>query len=172
MVATVQIIEKNTTVPAITVKSGGTVRFKNADDAIVDTANPMVIPTGSPDFSFEKWLRFRVTVAPDTQIDNLEVYSDGTTANFGTGVNTYAKRVTSFSTLGPQEIATTTSYTGAGGGEFFTLTSASPLDMSSNATITTTGEFGDHLVMKLSVDSTASQGALTPETLTFRYDEI
>ena len=77
MAATVQIVEKNGTAGTNTQKDSGTVRFKNADNATVDTVNPMVIPTAGVDYSFEKWLRLKVTVGPSSYIENLTFYTDG-----------------------------------------------------------------------------------------------
>lgn len=61
MAATVQILEKNGAGPTTTDKTSGTIRFKNADNATVDTGNPMVKPGAGTDYSFEKWLRLNVT---------------------------------------------------------------------------------------------------------------
>lgn len=163
MVATVQIIEKNGAGPTTTQKDGGTVRFKNADNATVDNNNPMIVPGAGSDFSFEKWLRFNITVAPSTELDNLKFYTDGS-IGFGTGVTWWAKAVTAYAT--PTEPSASTGYTNAQ-----SYTSGSSLSLGAGP-FTGTGEKGDHLVTMLEVASTASQGALTGETGTFSYDEI
>lgn len=163
MVATVQIAEKNTATPVLTDKTSGTVRFKNADDANVDTADPMVIPGSGSDWSFEKWLRLNVTVAPDTELSNLEFYMDGANG-FGAGVNLWAKAVTAYAT--PAEGTASTGYLDA-----FSYTAGAPLSLGAGA-VTGTGEKGDHVVLLLEVQSTATQGTLAAETATFSYDEI
>jgi len=163
MVATVQIVEKNGAGGTPTDKTSGTIRFKNADDATVDTNDPMVIPGSGTDYSFEKWLRLNVTVAPDTNISNLKVYTDGANG-FGTGVGMHWKAVTAYST--PAEATATTGYTDA-----FTYTSGSALSLGAGP-YTGTGEKGDHLVAIMTVADTATQGSLTAETVTFSYDEI
>ena len=163
MVATVQIVEKNGTAGTNTQKDSGTVRFKNADNATVDTSNPMVIPTAGNDFSYEKWLRLKVTVAPDTNISNLKFYTDGANG-FGTGVDLYAKAVATYAT--PAEATATAGYASA-----FTYTSGSALNLGT-AAVTGTGEKGSHAVLMMRVASTASPGTLTAETGTFSYDEI
>lgn len=164
MVATVQIYEKNGAGGTPTVKSGGgSIRFKNADNATVDTNNPMVIPASGIDYSFEKWLRLNVSVAPATNISNLEVYSDGANG-LGTGVGLYAKAVASYAT--PAEATATTGYT-----DFFTYTSGSALSLGAGP-YTGTGEKGDHCVMICTVADTASPGTTPNETITFSYDEI
>lgn len=162
MAATVQIVEKNGAGATATDKTSGTIRFKNADDATVDTNNPMVIPSSGSDWSYEKWLRLNVTVAPATNISNLKFYTDGT-SGFGTGVSLWAKAVTSYAT--PAEGTSSTGYSDA-----FGYTSGSALSLGAGP-YTGTGEKGDHCVLLLEVASTASPGSLTAETATFSYDE-
>ena len=163
MVATVQIGEKNGTAGTFTDKTSGTIRMKNADNATVDINNPFVVPTAGYDYSYEKWTRLKVTVAPDTNISNLKFYTDGANG-FGTGVEAYAKAVTTYAA--PAEATATAGYTNA-----FTYTSGSALDLGT-AAVTGTGEKGDHSVLMMRVGTNASQGTLSAETMTWSYDEI
>ena len=163
MAATVQIIEKNGAGGTPTDKTSGQIRFKNADNATVDTANPMVKPGSGTDYSFEKWLRLNVTGGTYTEITNIKAYMDGANG-LGTGVTLYAKAVASYAT--PAEATGTAGYTDA-----FTYTSGSPLSLGAGP-YTSTGEKGDHLVMMLAVGTTASGGITSSETLTISYDEI
>ena len=163
MAATVQIIEKNGAGGTPTDKTSGQIRFKNADNATVDTSNPMVKPAAGTDYSFEKWLRLNVTGGTYTEITNIKVYMDGA-SGLGTGVTLYAKAVASYAT--PAEATGTAGYTDA-----FTYTSGSPLTLGAGP-YTSTGEKGDHLVMMLAVGTTASGGITSSEVLTFSYDEI
>lgn len=163
MAATVQIIEKNGAGGTPTDKTSGTVRFKNADNATVDTSNPMVKPVSGTDYSFEKWLRLNVTGGTYTQITNVKAYTDGANG-LGTGVGLYAKAVASYAT--PAEATSTAGYTDA-----FTYTSGSALTLGAGP-YTSTGEKGDHLVMMLTVGDTATGGVTASETLTIAWDEI
>jgi len=163
MVATVQIVEKNGTAGTNTQKDSGTVRFKNADNSTVNTSDPMVVPTAGSDYSYEKWLRLKVTVAPDTNLTNLKCYSDGS-IGFGTGVTPYAKAVATYAT--PSQPTTIAGYA-----TLASYTSGSALDLGT-AAVTGTGEKGSHAVLMLKVDSTASAGTLTAEQITFSYDEL
>ncbi len=163
MVATVQIVEKNGAGGTATDKTSGTIRFKNADNATVDNNNPMVIPPSGSDFSFEKWLRLNVTVAPSVQLSNLKFYTDGANG-LGTGVLLWAKAVASYAT--PAEPANSTGFTNA-----FTYTSGAALSLGAG-TFTGTGEKGDHAVMMMEAQNTATQGQTPSETITFSYDEI
>lgn len=163
MAATVQIIEKNGAGGTPTDKTSGTIRFKNADNATVDTSNPMVKPASGTDYSFEKWLRFNVSAGTYTEITNVKAYSDGT-SGMGTGVAVWAKAVATFAT--PAEATATTGYT-----DFFSYTSGAALTLGAGP-FTSTGEKGDHLVMMMAVADTASGGVTASETLTVAWDEI
>ena len=163
MTATVQIGEKNGAGATFTDKTSGTVRFKNADDANVDLNNPLVKPPSGSDWSFEKWLRFKVTGGSYTQITGLKAYSDGA-SGFGTGVNLWAKAVASYAT--PAEGSASTGYA-----SLFGYTAGAPLTLGAGP-FTGTGEKGDHLVLLMEVAASASGGLLAAETLTIAWDEI
>lgn len=163
MPATVQIVEKNGVPGTATDKTSGSVRFKNADNATVDNLNPMVKPPSGTDFSFEKYFRLNVTVAPQTQISNIVAYSDGANG-LGTGVQLLAKAQAAYAT--PTEPSATTGFT-----DFSTFTSGAPLSLGAGP-FTGTGQIGDHLVMLLTVASTATQGVTPTESITFAFDEI
>jgi len=162
MAATMIINEKNGVGETATDKTSGTVRMKNADDATVNNSNPMVVPGAGSDWSFEKWLQLNVA-GTFTQVTNLNFYTDGS-SGFGTGVNLWAKAEVSYAT--PAEGTTSTGYLDA-----FSYTSGSPLSLGAGP-YTTPADIGSYLVLLLEVQSTASQGALTPETMTFSWDEI
>ena len=163
MAATVQIIEKNGAGGTGTDKTSGTIRFKNADNSTVDTANPMVKPGAGLDYSFEKWVRLSVTGGTYTEITNIKAYCDGS-VSFGTDVTVYAKAVAAFAT--PAEATATTGYA-----SIATYTSGSPLSLGAGP-YTSTGEKGDHLVMMMTVGTTASGGLTPTETLSIGWDEI
>lgn len=163
MAAVVKIYEKNGAGETPTDKTSGTVRFKNADNATVDTSNPMVIPPSGTDYSFEKWLRFNVDSGTYTEITNVEMYSDGSNG-LGTGVAAYAKTVAAYAT--PAEATATTGYT-----DVFTYTSGSPLTVGAGP-YTSTGDKGNYVVMILTVDNTATAGVTSSETITWAWDEI
>lgn len=148
-------------------KTSGTVRFKDADNAAVDTANPMVIPGSGTNHSYEKKVRAYYETDDSTTISNLRAYSDGSNG-FGTGVTcTYVNIGTTWSA---------NSETDHSGTNLFAATSGSPINMDS----VDTGPFnvadvdtyiGDLLELQLHVQDTASVGTLTAETLTVAYDE-
>ncbi len=183
MAATVIINEYNGAGGAKTDKTSGTIRFKNADDATVDLNDPLVIPASGQEYSVEKWLRLQITDAGGfTQIDNLRAYSDGAN-NFGTGVKLwYAVSGTYMQPVTPSEASDPPQSAAAGSPvedmtDFFAATSGAPIDLDNiNTGPFTDGspaeEIGDYLVLAMEVETTASQGVLGAETLTFSFDEI
>lgn len=162
MAATVIVNEKNGVGETATDKTSGTIRFKNADNATVDLVNPMVIPGAGSDFSWQKFLRLNVG-GTFTQLTNLKFYMDGA-SGFGTGVLMWAQAVVSYAT--PAEETASAGYTDA-----FAYTSGSPLSLGAGPYLTP-GDIGSYLQTMLEVASTASQGTLVGETMTFAWDEI
>jgi len=165
MAATIQIFELNASMSGID-KTSSTVRFKLADNTTVDTNDPITIPSTGFTRSYSKQLRLYCATAPDTQIDNLKAYSDGS-SGFGTGV------VTNGSNVGGTFSANATSPI-TNGTDLFQHTSEAPFDLDAVHTdaVTATGFFGDILKLQVVVASTASSGTKPAETLTFSYDEI
>ena len=163
MAATVLIREKNGAGETATDKTSGTVRFKNADNATVDTSNPMTVPVAGTDYSFEKWMRFNVSAGTYTEITNVEVYTDGGNG-LGTGISVFGKTAAAYAT--PAEATTTSGYT-----DLFTYTSGSPLTIGAGP-YTSTGDKGNYLVMIMTVADTATAGVTASETVTWAWDEI
>jgi hypothetical protein len=161
MVANVQLVELNGTGTTATDKTSGTLRFKNADNATVDLLNPMVKGTAA-DLSFIKYVRFRCTVAPDGNLTNAKIYTDGTNSwtdvFLGGTIGTYTAPVEGTGTAG---FANMFNYTSGG----------SQIDLAIG-TQTGTGQFGTYLKMLMQVGTGASGGLLAGETLTLSYDEI
>lgn len=162
MAATVQIHEM-TAAGAGTDKTSGTIRFKAADNTTVDTNDRLQIPTGSPIFSYTKQARFYFSVGPSVDIQNLRAYTDHSN-DFGTGIGVQYHVQGSFSANVNTDIA---------GTDIFTKYSGATIDLGVTNTgpYTGTGYKGDFLRMQMSVANTATSGQLTPETLTFAYDE-
>ena len=162
MGATVQIHEMSGAA-AGTDKTSGTVRFKTADNASVDTSDRMQVPGAGTNYSYTKQLRFNFTVGPSVDIQNLRAYTDGGNG-FGTGVGVQYDVQGSWSANVNTNIA---------GTDLFSKTSGAAIDLDATNTgpHSGTGYKGDFLRMQMTVASTASPGTLTAETLTFAYDE-
>ena len=165
MAATVIITEKNGPSGTKTNKTSGTIRFKLADDAVVDNANPVGIPASGAAYSMEKVVRLEVTAAPTTQIADVVAYTDGS-SDFGIGVSMLYKVTDSF-------VEPTIPADATGLSDLFAHASGNPISLeATNAgPFTVLGEIGDHLVLTLAVADTAEPGPLTAETLTFSYTE-
>lgn len=169
MAATIQIHEMSGADAGID-KTSGTVRFKDADNATVDTNNPLVIPAPTATiYSYTKKLRAYMEAPPNTQIGNMRWYSDAGDG-WGAYVNCTIKNI---------GVTWGANYKTAmsGGSDFFTKTSGSPLDGDG----TDTGPFlpaddntyiGDLVELQMSVTDQATQGALATESITLAYDEI
>lgn len=172
MAATMQIHEMTTDANTGVNKTSSTVRFKavaSTTSTAADASDPLVVPGAGTAYSYVKKLRAYMDAPPNTNITNLRWYSDGSNG-FGTGIGVTAKNIgTTFGT----HYATAMS----GGSDLFGYTSGSPLDGDG----TDTSPFvpaddntyvGDMIELQMTVASTASNGALSAESLTFAYDEI
>lgn len=167
MAATVEIHEMTALTTGID-KSGGTVRFKDANDQDVDANDPLQVPSEGTNYSYTKKLRAYMEDAPEVQVNNLRWYTDG--GGFGTDIGVTVKN------LGNTWSANYKTQQ-SGGSDFFGYTEASPLD----GDATNAGPFdpddlesyiGDLIELQMSVGSGAAHGALDPETITLAFDEI
>jgi hypothetical protein len=168
MSATVVLISYHGTAGATeTDVTGGTLRFKTADDSTVDTNNPIPIPSSGTNRSYIKQLKLKCTGAPANNITNAVFYTDGTASATGWSGNVTIKAKTSASYTNPVSNGTTAlgSTTDA-----FTYTSGSSLTLNAG-TFTGTGAIGDYCQLQMEVVSSATPGTLGSETLTFQYDE-
>ena len=138
--------------------------FISADNATNSSgnrvANPITTPAAGVTRSYEKWLKLKIDVAPDNQIDNIQFWTDG---SFATGVSIFggvtATGATPVNT--DSSVATTDATTWTSGGKL--TWDAGPY--------TTTGAIDDYLVLQMDVASTASVGNMAQETFTYSYDE-
>lgn len=165
MAATVQIHEMTAAAAGID-KTSGTIRFKSADETTVDTANRLQVPGAGTNYSYTKHARFYFSTGPSVDIQNLRCYTDGANT-FGTGIGVqYDVPAGGLGTF--PNIATNIA-----GTDIFTKNSGVPVDLDTINTgpHTGTGYKGDHIRTQMTVASTAAPGQLTPETLTFAYDE-
>lgn len=165
MAASMKIYELTASI-AGTDKTASTIRFKLADNQTVDTNNPITIPSTGVTRSFTKQVRMYCATPPDTSVDNLQVYTDGSNT-FGAGISVNATNV-------GVTFAANASAALAGGKDFFGFTSVAPmnLDAVDTAAVTAIGFGGDILKLQMEVASTASSGTKSPETITFSYDEV
>lgn len=177
MVATVIIQEWNSSATS-TDKTSSTVRFKNANNHTVDNSDPLVIPGSGTDYSYEKWLRLRITgTPPSDNISSLNFYMDGAN-NFGTGVYLWGTRSTKLTTsIGEPNTGNRPPHANTTSGsvtmtDAFTFTSGAPLTLGGGSFSASSTNVGNFVVLVLEASAAATQGTLTAETATFEYDEI
>ena len=165
MVATVDIIEQDGSGTAsFTAKTSGTIRFKSAIGNDADANDPLTVPATGQAFSYDKYLALRIgDTGPTDKISNIRFYTDG--GDGWTNVNLY---VTSTSTFTTQLRRSTIS----GFTDAFTYTSGSPLTLNAGTLSATNTRACDFALCFMTVDSNATPGTLTSETLTFSYDEV
>lgn len=164
-------------------------QFRTDDTSTVDNAKPIVIPTSGTNYSFTKSCYLYCDVAPSVQIDNVQIYTDGS-SSLGTGVSVKigdqlpTKNSASSSgykvalgTVGTTGTIMTTVYTSVitASTNFFSFTSASTKALSiseSGSVINAIGETTNYFVLQMEVATTASPGNTANETATIQYDEI
>ncbi len=177
MVATVLIRRKTGAGPTVTDITSINTRANTTDaHTTADTASPIQIPTDTATKrSFWVVTRLDATVGPDTLIDNIEWFSDGSDT-FGTGVACKGESATDYTqasgTAGDDGLPLTTgNYTSLTTDpvDVFGFTSASPNAITGSQA--STGQFGDHMVYQTEVTSDAGPGATPEETWTWRFDE-
>lgn len=157
-------------------------RFNAEDTNDQDLASPLVIPTSGTVYSYWKQIYLICTVAPDTQVDNVQVYSDGT-LGWGTGVSVvvgdetplHSSTVTTGYDLANAQETMTNHTDITATTSLFTFTSASTKTVSISETssiIDAVGETTNYIVLQVELLSTASPGTQATETVTWQYDEI
>ena len=162
-------------------------RFKTADDATIDTNNPIPIPAAGTKYSYWKQMYLYCGTAPSTKVDNIKFYTDE--GGFGTGITVKAgdefPTKTAASDAGYEVATGTPGDTGdemvaahaglTGSTDVFTFSSAAPLSVSigeAGNIIDAIGETTNYVILQMEVISTASPGDLTDETMTWKYDEV
>lgn len=120
-------------------------------------ANP--IPVGG--VSYEKWLRARIDTAPANAVGNFQVWGDGT-VQASTHLMFTGEWVTG---------TTPVNVTSSIADDDFTDYTAGNKAAWDTASYSATGSLTKFLVFQLQVDSDASAGNWTQETISYSYDE-
>jgi len=160
-----------------------TLKFKNADDATIDSNNKLTVPASTTIYSFFKQIFLKCTANADVHtINNVKIYSDGGNS-LGTGVDCNVALQfpvhNSTPTTTGYDLATaahmTTDHTDVTTeASIFNYASGTGLAVSiseSGSVINATNETTNYVVLQISVASTASPGVTTTETGTWSYDE-
>ena len=138
------------------------IMFRSNDSSATDKNNPITIPASGTTHSYEKWLRWKCTVAPDTQVTNFKYW--GPNSQPATGLTIYVGTTDTGAT--PTDNDSTVATTRQDTNHYSSATA-----LSVSGTLTNVGDETDYLVMQLDVDSTASQGDMPQQTHYYSYDE-
>ena len=150
------------------------VRYKRADNSVVNALNPIPIPTSSVNYSWQKSFKLYISTAPANQITNLRWFTSGT--SLGTGITHYATTDSVYT----QGSTADESALISGGTDSSTYTSGSPLTITSGLVCDSTDSFPlyegtsgtqDFLITQIGVGTSASAGTSGVRTATFRYNE-
>lgn len=158
---------------------GANLRFNNEDTNDQDTASPITI-TGSTVFSFWKQIYLHCTTAPDTKVDTVKIYTDGTLAwndcVVVAAVDVLTHNSASDAGYDPgQALVLTVHDTVASTGSLFAFTSGSAKTVTISETssqIDAQDEYTDYIALSLEVGTSAVQGTQATETVTWQYDEV
>lgn len=167
MPATVEIREKNGALETPTIKTNSTIRFKNADNALVDTNDKLTKPSvGGSTYSYEKWIRLYIAdEGPDGSITLPRAYSEGVDPLVGITLKIGVAE--SYQT--PQNTASSIAKD-----NFFSYTVLSPLDLTQyneGPFIGTDVDIADYIVMQVMVNKNASTGVIPGVSFNIAYDE-
>jgi hypothetical protein len=168
MVATVTLNEHNSATPDVrTDKTVGVIRCKAADNATVDTLNPLQKPgVGLFVRSYEKWLQLRIGgTGPGGAISNLQFY---TTGGSGGGATVYAR------TINPTVYATPVAPANdVAGTVATTYTTGGRKAMGAGPYSAVNTNIGDFIVLWMTLDDSVSapQSPTSNLNLWFSYDE-
>jgi len=140
--------------------TGGTIRFKKADNALVNSADPMPKPaSGQVERSMLKYYRLHMgATGPSGSITDVRFY---TTGNMGTGMTEYILTTNPGSYATPTVPANDTGATDAS-----TYTSGSPKNMGDGPYTTTNADFGDWAALYAKRADTAVGPGVTPSNQT------
>lgn len=168
-----------------TVETATNLRFKTADNNTQDTNNPCVKPAAGTNYSAWKHITLYCTVAPDNDIDNIKIYTDGTLDGDNSDYTDCVVYV------GDEDIALASYVQATGSGDswdeivashggisaktsLFSYTSGAPRTVAEEAAWSTPGsneEITKGIVLQLDIGSSASGGSQGTETITWVYDE-
>ena len=177
------------TITNVTALSPVQLRFKTADNATIDNADPIPIPASGNVNSFWKSIYLECTVAGGfTQIDNVKFYTAGVA--FGTGIVTnvgdempthnsgsnsgYVLATGTIGADGAEIVASYTGITAKTNAFSFTAGGTQKTVSISEAgnIINAVGESTNYLVFQMNVASSAGPGNQSNLTWTYQYDEI
>jgi len=160
------------------------IRFKDADDATIDSNDLIVVPGAGDKYSRWKHVYLKCSNADSHTMNNFAVYSDGSSFNANVDVNIGDETPTKNSgsdagyevadTADEEMSADHADITGTTSLFDYTAGEATDFDVSVSETdnvVNAANETTDYIVLQMVVASTADPGDLANETATWSYDE-
>lgn len=132
------------------------------DSVAVTKANPITIPAEGTAYSYEKWVRFKCTVAPDNSVSNFKYWGPNTTP--GTGLTLFAGTTDTGATPVATDSAVATTQQDT---NYYDTSHV----LAIGGTLTTEDQESNYLVLQLDVASTAGPGDIVQQTHNYSYDE-
>lgn len=180
MAATIIINRKTGAGPTKTAITGGNTRASSSDNPYTnETSNPVPIPGSGTNYSFWVNTQLECTVAPNTAVNNLKWFTDGS-SGLGTGITLVVATAQTYGQATGTPGTTGDELTVANYGDGIDDLNGAPSDafgydsdtpLSVTGSISGTGEFGHFAVYQFAVADTAGAGTVPAETITWQYDE-
>ncbi len=143
-------------------------RFNTDDSVNPGTTAPLIKPSVGVNRSFWKTVYLNADTTPASFINNVKIYCDGTIG--WTGCTLYIGSTGSYT-----QATGTTGLTGTDSSvataNIQNYTSGAPKQLTGSIANPSTGRISDYVVMQVDVSTSATVGVLSPETITFQYDE-
>jgi len=164
MSATIEIVKQTGAAPGSETSVSG-IALKSIDDATTTAPNsPIVILDSGINYSYESWIRFKCTVAPDNQCTTFKVWGSGAAISGGTfKITLNTDSVSSYST---PVILQSSQGTRA---DFASHGSGSKVSVS--GTLTDADQYTDFIVFQAEVFDTALPGNIAQQTVYYEYTE-
>lgn len=136
--------------------------FRANDSVELDKNNPITITAATTTYSYEKWIRWYCSVAPDTQCTNFKFWGANTIPDTGLMlyVGTTDTGVTPIVT--ESTLAATRQDT-----NYYSLATG----LAVSGTLTSETDETDYVVAQLRVTDAATQGDMTQQTYNYSFDE-
>lgn len=175
MAATVNTRQLNGSTPG-TPTTVAAIYMQTSEQAAQDATNILMRPLAGNYYSFWMTVYLNAESSPVTTINNIKIYSDGsipwTGVTLYVGDETTSTYVQATGTVGQTGNEMTASHAQISGRtNMNTYTSGSPKSVSGSISNPNTGRISDYVVFQCEISTGATPGALSGETLTWRYDE-
>jgi len=162
MAATIEVIKTYGTTGAPTEVTVTTPGLLSTNDNALPTSSPVSVPPSGTAYSYECWLRFKCTVAPDNECTNFKFWSSGSAVGTGLVITANSDAVDTFVTPVVTVSAAGTRV------DFSTKDSYDKIDVVGS--LVSGGDKSDFMIFQLEVGMTATPGNKS-YTVYYQFDE-